>query len=436
MRILMIFYDLQDFGGLEEYALNLAIGLQQQGHNVNCLSAAWVSPSNQYLRRFTAVNIRLVQPWAWISKPVSDWSVKEEILRAVMWLCMPLVLFLGVGVFVFKRRSLIASWRSSYNWLKGQWMKRLIAPDRRAWLLRILLTWWMIRWRPDILHVHDFSNGLLFVTEWAQCRHIPIVYEEHATPDVHFDVWKDVHCKIPAGTVMVAVSEKSADALAKLYNIPHPLVVRGPLLSDPFTPGWRRENNRQNAQGGAIVTTIARLISMKGLDYLLESAALVRAVYPDVHFRIYGDGELRDELKVKACELGLKAEDIFAGVFSTREELSRILLETDIFLLPSILEGQPLVIVEAMAHGCPIVSTAVGGIPELIQHGVNGLLCAPADADCLAENICKLLEEPHLRIRLGDAARISYEQGPFHIAAVTAKFVSIYDDAIRLLNTQ
>ena len=106
MRILMISYDMQDFGGLEEYAVNLAIGLKQQGHDVSYMSAAWVAPENQYSRRLKANTIPLVQPPVWISKPVSDWDTKERILRNVMLVLSPLTFLMGLGVSILKRRLL------------------------------------------------------------------------------------------------------------------------------------------------------------------------------------------------------------------------------------------------------------------------------------------------------------------------------------------
>ena len=119
-------YDMQEFGGLEEYAVNLAIGLKQQAQAVSYLSAAWVEPDNQYARRLRASGIPLVQPPKWISKPASDWATKERILRGVMWLFSPLTLFMGPWVSIFKRRPLGQSWKSAHNWLKGQLMDRFI----------------------------------------------------------------------------------------------------------------------------------------------------------------------------------------------------------------------------------------------------------------------------------------------------------------------
>ncbi len=85
-----------------------------------------------------------------------------------------------------------------------------------------------------------------------------------------------------------------------------------------------------------------------------------------------------------------------------------------------------------MAYGRPIVATTVGGIPELIEDGVNGLLCPPAEPACLAEKLCTLIEQPGLRSRLGEAARCSYADGPYQPDAVCEHFSAIYEDARRI----
>jgi glycosyltransferase involved in cell wall biosynthesis len=178
------------------------------------------------------------------------------------------------------------------------------------------------------------------------------------------------------------------------------------------------------------ITTVARLYVTKGLLYLLDVAAIVKGTHPNTQFKVYGEGELRGELLEKAESLGLDGKNIFAGPFTTREELSRIMAETDIFLLSSVLEGQPLVIVEAMAYGCPIVSTDVGGIPELITDGVNGLLCPPEDPQCLAEKIKLIIDDPVRRECLGRAARSFYESSPFGAKAAANFFVSVYSEVL------
>ncbi|MBI4761673.1 MAG: glycosyltransferase family 4 protein [Chloroflexota bacterium] len=430
MKILMVSYDMQDFGGLEEYAVSLAVALQQQGQQVSWLSAAWVHPENQYARRLRDAGIPLVQPPAWISKPASDWETKERILLWTMRLLGPFVLFLALGVSLLKRRPFAQARVSAYNFLKGWLMDRVMGPDYRKVLARLLLNWWNLRWRPDILHIQGYTTSLLFVIDWAHAKGVPVMYEEHQTPDPQFNWWKGFEATINKADRVIAVSEKSAQGLREVCKVTRPIVVRAPLLSDPFQGKWQRDY-AQPAVRPFTVTTLARLYVTKGLTYLLDAAALVKRTHPHIRFRVYGEGELRGELLEKAERLGLNGADIFPGAFAGREELTRIMNETDLFLLSSVLEGQPLVIVEAMAYGCPIVSTNVGGIPELITDGVNGLLCPPAEPECLAEKITRLADDPTLRERLGRAARAFYENSPFEAKAAAAFFAAAYGEVLK-----
>jgi glycosyltransferase involved in cell wall biosynthesis len=421
---------MQDFGGLEEYAVTLAIGLQQRGHPTSVVSAAWVSPKNQYLRRLREQGVPVVQPPRGLSLVASDWSTKERVLAAAVTMLSPLVYLLAGMLTLVKRRTWPHSLASARGWLRRQLMDRLIGPDRRRPLACLLLTWWRFRWHPDLLHIHGYTTNLLFVIDWAYAQHLAVVYEEHATPDSQFDWWLGFQKSINKATTVVAVSEKSAGALRAVCGVTQPIAVRNPLLADPAAGGWQHERKSQQNDGPLRVTSAARLYVAKGLAYLLEAIVLVRRSHPATQFTVYGDGPLRSELLACADSLGLDGHAIFVGAYTERDELSRIMAQTDIFVLPSILEGQPQGIVEAMAYGCPIVTTSVGGIPEVIQDGINGLLCPPADPACLAENIERLIENPTLRLRLGRAARQSYLEGPFQPEAVCNRLVSIYENTL------
>lgn len=429
MKILMVSYDMQDFGGLEEYAVNLAIGLKGQGQEVSWLSAAWVDPENQYSLRLRDAGIPLIQPPKWISDLASDWETKERILRGVMLVLSPLTLLLGLGVSLLRRRPFTHAWTSANNWLKGRLMDRIIGRDYRKHLGRILLSRWNLRWHPEMIHIQGYTTTLLFVIDWAHSKGIPVAYEEHQTPDPQFNWWKGFEATINKADRVIAVSEMSAKGLRDVCRVTRPIVVRNPLLSDPYGPGWQKNYNHK-VNRSITVSTVARLYVTKGLDCLLDAAAIVKKTHPDISFKVYGEGELRGELLAKAESLGLDGREIFMGAFSNREELTHIMAGTDIFLLSSILEGQPLVIVEAMAYGCPIVSTNVGGIPELITDGVNGLLCRPRDPQCLADKIMALADDPALRERLGRAARRSYENSPFEAGAAADFFISVYGEIL------
>lgn len=426
----MVLYDPQEFGGLEEYATTLAVGLHRLGHHVSVLSATWVPLENQYVRRLRENGVTVAQVPKWLSYPASNWSAKEEILRRIMWLSGPLIYLLGAILFV-KRHSWRQSLTSARNWVRGLWMDRLIGPDRRKPLARLLLNWWRFRWHPDVLHIQGYTSTLLFVIEWAYAKRIPVVYEEHQTPDTQFDWWQDFHHSINKASVVVAVSETSAQALRSVCQVTQPIVVRGPLLPDPIAQGWQKVGKPPPHDTPIRVTTVARLVEPKGLTYLLDAIPMVKANHPTTVFHVYGEGPLRSELLAYASKLGLDGSSIFVGAFTHREELAHIMAETDIFVMSSILEGQPLSIVEAMAYGCPIVTTCVGGIPEIIKDGVNGLLCPPRGPACLAEKIGALIEDPSLRMELGQAARKSYEASPIQPESVCREFVSVYDRVVR-----
>jgi len=425
----MVFYDMQAFGGLEEYAVNLAIGLKQKGHQLSILSTACVPADNQYYQRLRENQVLLIQPPKWISYPLSDWGTKERILSSIMWLLTPFVYLLGIGLYFRKGTSWHQSIVSARGWLNGQILGRFVGPDRREPMVRLLLNWWKFRWKPDLLHLHGYTTNLLFIIGWGYDHHLPVVYEEHQTPDSQFAWWQDFQTTINKANIVVAVSEKSSTALRDVCGVTRPIIVRNPLLADPLQRGWMKDDLSNSADELIRISTVARLYVTKGLTYLLDTIVKVNKVHPYAQFQVYGDGPMRQELLEYAQQLGLDGSQIFVGAFS-QQELPDIMAKTDIFVLSSILEGQPLALIEAMAYGCPIVSTSVGGIGELIYDGVNGMLCQPRDPSCLAEKINCLIENPELRKKLGESARNTYEQGPFQPASVSDHFVSIYQQAL------
>jgi glycosyltransferase involved in cell wall biosynthesis len=429
MRIGMLLHDPQEFGGLEEYAATLAVGLRQLGHEVSVVSDTWVPGSNQYVRRLRDHEVPFVQPPRWVSRPVSHWETKERLIEALTHGLAP-VAWVGAPLAMARRRCAWPEARlSARHALRGWLTRHVVGPDRRNQVARVLLDAWAWRWRPDVLHIQGYTRNLLYAVEWAQGR-IPVVYEEHQTPDARFNWWERFHETVNKAQRVVAVSEESARALRAVCGVTRPIAVRSPLLPDP-ADGTRVTTVDPSRARPLRVTTVARLVVAKGLDYLLPAIARVRAVHPGVEFRVHGDGPLREDLLAQAASLGLDGHGIFVGAFTDRAALTDILRDTDIFVMSSVLEGQPLGLVEAMAHGCPIVTTDVGGIPELIEDGVNGLLCGSRDADAIALRIETLLAQPELRRRLGAAARRTYERGPYQPSAVCAHLASIYADAHR-----
>ena len=159
----------------------------------------------------------------------------------------------------------------------------------------------------------------------------------------------------------------------------------------------------------ALVGMISVLRSWKGHATLLDAAAKILSSSPRrVHFVIAGDGPGRQELENKISREPWKNHVTLLG---HRTDVPQILASLDILVLPSFAhEGIPQIILQAQAMGRAVVATTVGGIPEVIEDGVTGLLIAPRDPSALAEKIQLLLDDPDLRARLGHAARQRIEK--------------------------
>src|SRR5581483_6669208 len=338
MKICMVVYDMQPGGGLEEYLATLAVGLMREHHQVSVLSTAWVPSDNQYLQRLRAANVPFLQLPRWLSLPGSDWNTKEKTLATIIQLLTPLVYVLAAARSLVKQSSWRQSLESTRGWLRRQIGQRFIGRDWRKPFARLLLRWWQFYWRPDIHHLQGYTSNLLFVIDWLHSQQLPMVYEEHQTPDPQFSWWNDFGRSINKATTVVAVSEKSAQALRTVCGVTQPILVRSPLLPDPLTEGWSREAHRERSPTALQLTTVARLYVTKGLEYLLEAVAQVNKIYPNVQLRVYGDGPLREALCQRAAELALDGDAIFVGAFTDRAELARVMAQTDIFVMASVLE--------------------------------------------------------------------------------------------------
>jgi glycosyltransferase involved in cell wall biosynthesis len=161
-------------------------------------------------------------------------------------------------------------------------------------------------------------------------------------------------------------------------------------------PLARRQGERQ------VVGMVANLRPVKGLDVFLEAASQVVRHSPEVVFRIAGEGELRATLEHEANRLGLKDRFQLPGSVAG---VPGFLADLDVAVLSSRAEGMSNAVLEYMAAGRAIVATAVGAIPNLIENGTHGLLVPSGDADRLAVAIERLLRDPPLAMRLGEAAK-------------------------------
>lgn len=154
--------------------------------------------------------------------------------------------------------------------------------------------------------------------------------------------------------------------------------------------------------GAQVVTLVGRLTPQKGVDTLLAAASTVCATRPNALFVIVGDGPDRAELEAQAAASGLNGAVRFLGY---RDDIPRVLAASDIVVMPSRAEGLPHLLLEALAVGCAVLATNVGGIPDIVHDGETGLLIPPAAPDRVASGILQLLADPVLAERLALAGQ-------------------------------
>jgi len=164
----------------------------------------------------------------------------------------------------------------------------------------------------------------------------------------------------------------------------------------------RPNDSRRNKDARVRVAFVGRLISNKGPQYLVEAAPTVLRDFPTVEFLIIGEGPLLDVLRSRAKDLGVSDSFRFLPAVPN---VSAFLRECDIYVRPSLTEGMPLTVLEAMASGVPTIATRVEGTTEILTHGDTGFLVDPRNAYQLAIYISKLVGDRKLRMRMGKRAR-------------------------------
>lgn len=176
-----------------------------------------------------------------------------------------------------------------------------------------------------------------------------------------------------------------------------------------------------------ILMTVGRLHEQKGHCYLIQAVSKVRKEFPKVKLLVAGEGEEENNLKKLVKSLDLTNEVIFAGLSS---DIEGILPMAELFILPSLWEGLPNALLEAMAAGKPVVATNVGGIPEIVVHGETGILIPPRDPDALAIAIIDLLQNRLKAKDMGEAGRIRAGKR-FSIYKMIEKTENLYQEFLK-----
>jgi glycosyltransferase involved in cell wall biosynthesis len=232
------------------------------------------------------------------------------------------------------------------------------------------------------------------------------------------------------GVVPVAIADEVRVTIQRVYGYPDPPLIPNGVPTDEYAPDPDRRVQWRQAHGiephATVLVHVGRFAPPKNHALLIEAFAQVRSDAP-LYLLLVGGGELENAVREQVSALGLQERVRFLGV---RADVADILRASDVFVLSSRVEGNPLSVLEAMAAGLPVVSTAVGGVPELVREGETGLLVPSEDAGALAQAMQALVDDPARRQAMGAAAR-QYAVAHFDIRHTVRGYEQLYESLLK-----
>jgi glycosyltransferase involved in cell wall biosynthesis len=269
------------------------------------------------------------------------------------------------------------------------------------------------RWVGDVRTVHTYHGIHYLHDKGLRKRYL------HRAIDRFLVRWTDE-------VICVANSDKDL-ALGERLALPgHVSVIYNGIDPARFEMSEAGDTRSGIRDDHFIVGTVGRLHEQKGHIYLLQAAALVHKAYPQARFRIIGDGPLRASLEAQSRRLGVNGLVEFLGA---RNDVPEQLHQFDLFILPSLWEGLPYVLLEAMAASLPIVATDVDGVREMIADGGKGIVVPPRNAHALAAAVIDLMGNDARRVGLGvKGAQVVKER--FSLDAMVEQTVAVYSRAM------
>ena len=281
--------------------------------------------------------------------------------------------------------------------------------------------------RVDLIHSdgprNTFYGGIV-----GRLRHVPLVWHIRASNRDRYD-----RLLYRMSSKIILVAQALRPRFSWINNNAKFVTIHNGIDLSAFRIGTEGGAIRQRfgiGQEELLIAVTARVEHLKGQKYLIEACGMLKNKIPQ-QIRLLLAGEITDPGYQRECERmaiasGMKDSIVFGGHLGN---IGQVLAAADIFVLPSLFEAFPRAVIEAMGAGKPVVATDVGGCAEAVENGVSGFIVPPASAPALADVLLKLGKDRHLRVDIGQAARIRAEK-KFTIEENTRQTEKVYHELL------
>lgn len=366
--------------GADEILVNYATHLHRAGHDVSVLLLYPYSPLDQYYRRLREAGVSI---YTVASAPVGTFlSTGRKLGRGLLN-----ILPRSQSLVRRNAQRVATSLAARYQKQCHDFLKEF---------------------RPDVVHVLSPDPGAMVLISAAHVAGIPVMYQEVGIPyhPPSFELfYEQFTAVLPLCAEVATLSPLLAEMCRERLPISNKLSVL-PIIVEDLRNGHRPA---RDAQADITIGFAARIEHLKGPLVLLEAFAAASRKCRRLKLIIAGAGPLQQQFTARARALGVASRCELTSVYKSQAERQSFMRRLDIFALPSLTEGTPNSIIEAMSLALPIVASDVGGIPDLVTSDA-GILVSPEDAGALAGAFVGLAEDSELRRRMGSAARDRYEK--------------------------
>jgi glycosyltransferase involved in cell wall biosynthesis len=286
--------------------------------------------------------------------------------------------------------------------------------------------------RFDVVHFHlpyTAALGRLAVATVPRAQRPSVVYTEHSLWNLAAVITKAINrAGIGRDQSLIVVSQAAHDALPSALQRRARVIVHGVsrTQADELAAGRDQIRTEVRAElgipdGELLLLTVANIRPEKGYDNLLDATRILATRDVPVRVAAVGGGPMEDEVRQRHRALGLGDRLLLLG---QRHDVLRLMAAADVYVLASHQEGMPVTLMEATSMGLPIVATSVGGVPQVVTDGVEGLIVPPGDPERLADALQRVVTDPLLRDRLGRAAR--EKSAMFDVSGASRQIEGIY----------